>query len=148
MKKSLGLLFTNFIICVGFGHGIGPMFLLEFFAMYEFFLSLSAFEEPLLHSFNWNNSYENMIIYFVLISLLGQVLFSISLFKLSSLNKKILRFLGIIIMLFGFFLITKDIFKNGLAVFSFVTGIPFLCFILIELKPLLTFKVPNRNNAD
>jgi hypothetical protein len=115
------------------------MILLDFIAVKEFIVSFSSVKYPWLHSFNWNNSYENMIMYFILISFLGQLMFLISFFKIRSLNKKVFRLLGTILMLFGFFLITKDVFKNGLAVFTFVTGIPFLYFVFLELRPFFKY---------
>ncbi|MFK8061373.1 MAG: hypothetical protein AB8B78_14965 [Polaribacter sp.] len=134
--KSLVVLLTNFIICVAAGHGAGPIILIELFSIKTLlFEGEIAFNGGDFPTFSFNNSYENMIIYFVVFSFFGQVFFLTSYFKFLKLKlKTVFRFIGIISMAFGFFLISKNIFNDGLAVFSFITGIPFLCFLIIEIK--------------
>lgn len=134
--KSLGVLFTNFIICVAAGHGAGPIILIELFSInsiiFEGEIAYNGGEFP---TFSLGNSYENMIIYFLLFSFIGQLFFLISIFNFfkNKINLS-LKLIGIFIMLFGFFLITKNLLNEGLAVFTFVTGIPFLCFVFLEIK--------------
>lgn len=134
--KSLRVLFTNFIICIAAGHGAGPIILIELFSIYSLiFEGEIAFNSGDFPQFSLTNSYENMTMYFLLFSFLGQIVFLISYFKFFKIAvKKVVRFLGILLMLFGFFLIIKNLLNDGLAFFSFVTGIPFLFFILLEIK--------------
>ena len=76
-----------------------------------------------------------MITYFLLFSFKGQVIFLVSYLKFWKKKiKKIFRTLGILLMLFGFILISKNMFDDGLAVFSFITGLPFLYFVILEIK--------------
>ncbi|WP_026776807.1 hypothetical protein [Polaribacter sp. Hel_I_88] len=134
--KSLGILVSNFIVCIGAGHGFGPIILIELFSINSLiFEGEFAFNGGDLPSFSFSNSYENMLLYFLLFSFIGQIFFLSSIFKFF--NNKInvsLKSLGILSMLFGFFLITKNLFNDGLAVFTFVTGIPFLCFVFLDIK--------------
>lgn len=135
--KSLGVLFTNFIICIAAGHGVGPIFLLEIFCIEEL-LSFNKSSESFyttLPKFSFINTYEEMIVYFILFSAFGQIVFLISYFNFFKMGvKKAVRLSGILLMLFGFFLISKNLVNDGRALFSFVTGIPFLCFIFLEIK--------------
>ncbi len=134
--KSIGVLIANFIICIGAGHGFGPMFLLEFFSIQDFFFNNSSESfYTTLPSFSFMNSYEDMIVYFLIFSAIGQIILLISyhnFFKIR--EKKRVRSVGILLMVFGFFLISKNLFSDGLAIFSFVTGIPFLYFVILEIK--------------
>jgi hypothetical protein len=136
--KSIGVLFTNLFICIGAGHGFGPMFLLELFCVEEL-LSFNNSPDSFyttLPNFSFANSYEDMIVYFMLFSAIGQVVFLFSYVNFFKIKlKRIFRFIGISVMLFGFFLITKNLFNDGLAVLTFITGIPFLCFVFLEIKP-------------
>ena len=145
--KSLGVLLTNSIICIGAGHGIGPIILIELFSiktlLFEGEIAFNGGEFP---SFSFSNSYENMITYFIVFSFFGQVIFLISLFKFLNLKmKKIFRYTGLFLMTFGFFLISKNIFYDSLAVFTFVTGIPFLYFLILEFNNLLFNFFKNQN---
>ena len=137
--KPLGILLTNFIICVAAGHGAGPLLLLEIF-FFEELLSFNKNTESFYTTFpkfSFANPYEDMILYFILFSALGQIFFLISYFKFFRERvKRITRFLGILLMLFGFFLITKNLFHDGLAIFSFVTGIPFLWLVFFEVNSI------------
>jgi uncharacterized membrane protein len=134
--KSLRVLGTNFMICIGAGHGFGPMILLEFFAIEDLlFNHTSESFYTTLPNFSFMNSYEDMLVYFILFSSLGQIVLLISYFKFFKIKvKRIIRFSGILLMVFGFFLISKNLFSDALAVFSFVTGIPFLYFVVLEIK--------------
>lgn len=139
--KTFRVLFTNFIICIAAGHGFGPLILLELFSIEELlFGNNSESFCTTLPDFSFMNSYEEMIVYFILFSGMGPKLFLISylnFFKLKT--KEIIRLSGILVMLFGFFLISKNLFTDGLAIFSFITGIPFLYFVLKELSILKFF---------
>ena len=134
--KSIGVLLTNLIICIGAGHGFGPIILMEIFSIYSLFLQGEvAFNDANIPHFSFNNSYEDMITYFLLFSFIGQVIFLVSYLKFWKKKiKKIFRTLGILLMLFGFILISKNMFDDGLAVFSFITGLPFLYFVILEIK--------------
>ena len=141
--KSLRVLLTNFIICIGAGHGFGPIVLIEIFSLKSLLFDGEVdFNGGNLPSFSFNNSYEDMIMYFIICSFFGQILFIISWFKFFKPKIKFLfKFLGILFMSFGFFLISKNINNDNLAFFSIVTGIPFLCFVFLELIPLSTPKL-------
>ena len=141
--KNLGLLISNFIICIGAGHGFGPVILIELFSLNTIlFEGEIAFNGGHLPPFSFYNSYEDMLIYFLLLSFLGQFIFIISQFNfINSKFQKYFKFLGILLMVFGFFLITKNLFNDELALFSFVTGVPFLYFVFLEVVSLLKFKI-------
>lgn len=134
--KSLRVLFTNFIICIVAGHGAGPIILIELFSIYSLiFEGEIAFNSGDFPQFSLTNSYENMTMYFLLFSFLGQIVFLISYFKFFIIAvKKVIRFSGILLMLFGFFLITKNLLKDEVVIFTFVTGLPFLYFVFLEVK--------------
>lgn len=134
--KSLRVLGTNFMICIGAGHGFGPMILLEFFAIENLlFNRTSESFYTTLPSFSFINSYEDMLVYFILFSSLGQIILLISYVQFLKIKVKIIiRFSGIMFMVFGFFLISKNLFIDSLAIFSFITGLPFLYFVIMELK--------------
>lgn len=140
--KSLGVLLTNFIICIAAGHGFGPIVLIELLSIYTLiFEGEIAYNSGDFSNFSFSNSYEDMIMYFLVFSFFGQFFFLISLFKFSIPKiKRIFRILGIILMTFGFYLISKNMFNDDLAVFTFVTGIPFLYFFILELVSLLSPK--------
>ena len=126
--KSIGVLLTNFLICIAAGHGIGPIVLIEIFSLYTLvFEGEIAYNSGNFSNFSFNNSYEDMIMYFLLFSFIGQLFFIVSHFNFfKKKTKKTLRFIGLLSMLFGFFLISKNVFNDGLAVFTLVTGILFL----------------------
>lgn len=140
--KTLSVLFSNFIICIGAGHGIGPIILIELFSIYTLiFEGEIAYNSGNFPDFSFSNSYEDMIMYFILYSFVGQIVFTISLLNIFKKSIKIsLRLIGILLMLFGFLLISKNLNIDDLSFFSFVTGIPFLFFIFWEISSHINLK--------
>jgi len=114
--RTIWTLVLNCLILFGAGHGIGPLVLANIY--------LFAGEKEL--SFSLTASYDQSILTAALFSLPGQLLLLVSLMAKGDKSKYLLRLAGIVLLWIGYFYLVHHFFTNGLARFSFFTGLPFL----------------------
>ncbi|MFA6087876.1 hypothetical protein [Mucilaginibacter sp.] len=129
------VLITNCLILIGAGHGAGPLILFE------------AILFATVHSYNdynfcigFNCTYDNSLLAVAFISLIGQILLVISIFRKS--NR--LRLISIIALLLAFALLCHNFQNDNAAIFSFVSGFVFLALSVI----LIYFQLRQKKSED
>ncbi|MCS3735736.1 hypothetical protein [Mucilaginibacter dorajii] len=113
-KLTIGILISSLCILIGAGHGVAPMILFEVMIPFHH-------NYPLL--FTLQRDYEFNLAASAIFLLVGQILLFFTTVK----RALIARLFSLFILWVGFFYLIHGVFSgDGLAMFSFCTGIPFL----------------------
>lgn len=119
--RSIVIVFLSLFILVGYGHGFGPIGIIEIIVIPNIFLGDSYIQ----------NSYERDMFTSALFLLIGQLILISSLF-LKNQKRKFIEIAGIIILLIGFYILVFPM-NDSLRRFSFYSGLPFLVIGVITL---------------
>ncbi len=113
-KLTIGILISSLCILIGAGHGVAPMALFEV---------MIPFHHNYPFSFALQRDYELNLGASAIYLFIGQILLFFATFK----RALIIRLLALFILWIGFFYLVHGVIDgDGLAMFSFCTGIPFL----------------------
>jgi hypothetical protein len=119
MKSNSGLtkaaFISNTLIIIAAGHGIAPIFFFEVFMLFSY--------NGAAKFFSLQGNYESTLFAATMISLLGQLILIIG----AGRDNRLLKLSSLVILWIGFIYLVHNITQgDGLAQFSFVTGLPFL----------------------
>jgi hypothetical protein len=114
----------NFLILVAAGHGIGFLGLFEFFGLTEFSVTKATFK--------FTGNFDDRLFTAALLALVGQITLTVAYFKKQEVQKFLVIYVGLCILLLSFFVLTIDLFNSTLDSFSFWGGAPF-CLVSVIL---------------
>jgi hypothetical protein len=118
-KLTTAILISSLCILIGAGHGVLPMILLEV---------MVPFHHNYPFSFILQKSYESNFAASAIFLLIGQVLLFFATVK----RLLFARLFGLFVLWIGFFYLVHGIFyDDGLAWFSFCTGMPFFAMSVL-----------------
>lgn len=120
----------NFLIVIAAGHGIVFIGLLEIFWLPQFY-SIGTDD----FSLSFTSPYDKVTGAAAFLSLVGQIFLIFSLLVKGRKTILVARITGLIILWTGFFYLTRLLFVDTAALFSWVTGLPFLiCSVVLFYK--------------
>jgi hypothetical protein len=124
-KLIIRTIIFNFLILMGYGHGIGFLGFFELFGIVPFIKGDVKFS--LLGNYN------NRLFTSATFSLIAQIILLIAYYKKAVLQKYKFIYAGILMLFFSYFILTIHLFNSDIDIFSFCAGIPFFIIGIILL---------------
>lgn len=135
---TIWIIFLNFFVIIGAGHGIGCVGLIEILSLIGTVTGQIFDKEDI--SFGLTSTYDKSLFAVGLFSLIGQLLLIASLIT-KKLDKKVwTKMAGLIFLWVGFYYLTHNYFDDGLSQVGFFTGLPFLiCSFIMFYKLVVKY---------
>ena len=144
-RMIIWALLTNMLILVGLGNGTGFMIIVE-----AIFIPLILNDS---FYFSLSDTYAQLLPTAALLSLIGQILLALSLFRKSKLSQALLVITGLLFTYGGLLYLTINAGQDNEALTGLITAVPFICVSVLILYATISsyaYKIEEflRGNAE